>query len=210
MVEKAKIIPCDKNGKELSDDKNIVTVMFNPSEYTVLNEVKYLKTDHNIQFKNFEMPEFKVSLFYDTYETGTDVREETKKIISLMEPTVAGVKTMRPPVCVFVWGLFKYRGVISSVQQRYTMFMPNGIPVRALLDVTFMSRELDKKIEDWQGLNACRKLWTVKSGDRLDLIAGEALKDPRQWRRIAEANRIVNPVDFPGKEDIGRTLVIPD
>ncbi|MNL54211.1 hypothetical protein D3C87_1775220 [compost metagenome] len=50
----------------------------------------------------------------------------------------------------------------------------------------------------------------VKSGDRLDLIANEALKEPLAWRRIAELNKIVNPIGFPGKNDIGRTLVIPD
>jgi nucleoid-associated protein YgaU len=100
--------------------------------------------------------------------------------------------------------------LLSKIEQKFTMFMDNGTPVRSLLDVTFITDEPDKSVEDSQGLNACRKLWVVKSGDRLDLIANEALKEPLAWRRIAELNRIANPVGFPGKNDIGRTLVIPD
>ncbi|MFZ5986678.1 MAG: peptidoglycan-binding protein LysM [Bacillota bacterium] len=208
MVEKAKIIPYDKNGRE--DKTNEVVVMFNPNEYTVSVEAKYTGEDNKKQFLITEIPELKVSLFYDTYDKRSDVRKETGKIIALMKPTIPGKETKRPPECSFIWGKFSYRGVITSVQQRFTMFLENGIPVRAVLDVTFTSHDLDKKVENLKGLEACRKLWMVKSGDRLDLIANEVFKDPLQWRRIAKANRIVNPVDFPGRSDIGKTLVIPD
>lgn len=208
MVEKAKIIPYDSNGRE--DRSNEVEVMFNPNEYTVSVEAKYTGEEDKRQFQKTEIPDLKVSLFYDTYEERTDVRKETNKIIALMKPTIAGKETKHPPDCGFVWGKFSYRGVITSVQQKFTMFLENGIPVRAILDVTFTSHDLEKKIDNLKGLEACRKLWVVKSGDRLDLIAEEVFKDPLNWRKIAKANRIKNPIDFPGKKDIGRTLVIPD
>ena len=54
------------------------------------------------------------------------------------------------------------------------------------------------------------KLWTVKSGDRLDLIADKALMDVSLWRKIADENNILNPREFPKDDDIGRTLIIPD
>ena len=90
------------------------------------------------------------------------------------------------------------------------MFLPTGVPVRATLDITFETKELEMKVEEDKGLQACRKLWTVKSGDRLDLIANQALRDPTQWRQIAKLNKISNPFNFPSKNDFGRILVIPD
>ncbi len=204
MAEKAKIIPQDIKGA------GEIPVMFNPNEYTISYEVKYTGEDDKKQFQITKTPEFKVSLFYDTYERRSDVRRQTKKITSLLKPTVSGKNTKRPPVCLFVWGEFTYRGVLSKIEQKFTMFLEDGTPVRALLDVTFITEELEKQVDKDKGREACRKLWVVKSGDRLDLIANEALKDPLKWRKIAEANRIVNPFGFPGKNDVGKTLVIPD
>jgi nucleoid-associated protein YgaU len=203
MAEKAKIFPVGTGGGPIE-------VMFNPNEYTVSFEGKYTGEQNNKQFQISEMPEFKVSLFYDTYEQRRDVRKETAKLTSLLAPKVSGKNTRKPPDCMFVWGGFTYRGLLSRIEQKFTMFLENGVPVRSLLDVTFITNESDKAVEDNKGLNACRKLWVVKSGDRLDLIAGEALKDPGAWRRIAELNKIANAIGFPGKNDVGRTLVIPD
>ncbi len=206
-IEKAKIYYVDDSGA------HHIEVMFNPNEYTVSYEAKYEGENDKKQFKVTQMPEFKVSLFYDTYErggTGADVRRETNKIVLLMKPSKSKKKTKLPPECVFSWGLFNYRGVVTRVDQRFTMFLGSGIPVRAVVDVTFTSSLLEKEVDVFKGLEACRKLWTVKSGERLDLIANAALKDPLKWRRIAEINKIVNPMEFPRKDDIGRILLIPD
>ncbi len=204
MAEKAKIIPLDLEGAQE------ISVMFNPNEYTVSFEAKYTGENDKKQFRVTETPEFKVSLFYDTYEKRSDVRNETKKITSLLDPKVSGKSTKKPPVCLFVWGGFTYRGVLAKIEQKFTMFMESGTPVRSLLDVTFIEEKLFKQEDKDKGLEACRKLWVVKSGDRLDLIANKALKDPLKWRSIADANQIVNPLGFPRKNDVGRILVIPD
>jgi len=37
------------------------------------------------------------------------------------------------------------------------------------------------------------KTYVVRPGDTLDMIAAELYEDRRQWRAIAEANRIDNP-----------------
>lgn len=203
MAEKAKIIPLEGGGGPIE-------VMFNPNEYTLSFEATYTGEDSKKQFLKTEVPDFTVTLFYDTYEKGTDVRKETLKVTSLLYPTVRGAKTMQPPTCLFIWGGFTYRGILKKITQKYTMFLPTGVPVRSILDITFETKELEMKVEEDKGLQACRKLWTVKSGDRLDLIANQALRDPTQWRQIAKLNKIANPFSFPSKNDFGRTLVIPD
>ncbi len=202
MVEKAKI-------------QNLATgetypVMFNPSEYHVSIAAQLAGEGTCLQFKRVNIDDFVVPLFFDTYEQQTDVRNETENITSLVMPTVEGKKTKQPPVCLFLWGNFSYKGVIYKIDQKFTMFLSSGIPVRSDLTLTFKSiitTDEDAKLTEKE---ACRKLWTVKSGDRLDLIAYNALKDPTQWRKIAELNNIVNPLIFPTQDDIGKLLIIPD
>lgn len=201
-VEKAKIIVID-TGEE-------IPVMFNPSSYTISTTAQTSGEGSAIQFDRINVGDFSVSLFFDTYEKQTDVRKETKKIVSLLMPTVEGQETRRPSICRFVWGSFGYKGIINKVDQNFTMFLESGLPVRANLTVVFKSVITSQEDAQFKGREACRKLWTVKSGDRLDLIAFNTLKDPAQWRKIAKANMIINPLSFPTEEDLGRVLIIPD
>jgi nucleoid-associated protein YgaU len=58
------------------------------------------------------------------------------------------------------------------------------------------------------GTNKTR-VWAIKAGDRLPVIAGEVYGDPRLWRVIAEANDINDPLGFPTTEDVGRVILVP-
>lgn len=207
MAEKAEIVIL-KEDNETRDYS--IPVMYNPKEYSVSTEGAISGEGSNIQFQKVNIKDFDVSLFFDTYEKGSDVRKETEKIISLVVPTVEGKETKQPPVCLFLWGDFSFKGIVYKVTQKFTMFLDSGIPVRALLSVTFKSVVTKEEDARFKGKEACRKIWTVKSSDRLDLIAHKALKDSALWRRIADANNIVNPLAFPGDKDMGRMLIIDD
>lgn len=202
MVSKAQII--------ILDTKEKIDVMFNPREYTVSTIAQLKNEGSSLEFEKVNVSDFSVTLLFDTYEKQTDVREKIEKITSLVMPTVAGKDTKQPPICLFSWGKFIYKGIIYKHDQKFTMFLPSGIPVRADLTITFKSVITTEEDAKFKGKDACRKLWTVKSGDRLDLIADRALKDVSLWRKIADENKIVDPLDFPKDDDIGRTLIIPD
>lgn len=75
MAKKAQIIPLDLAGM------GPISVMFNPNEYTVSFEGKYTGENDKKQFQRSETPEFKVSLFYDTYEKRKDVRRDRKSVV---------------------------------------------------------------------------------------------------------------------------------
>jgi hypothetical protein len=206
MLEKAKIKVEGKN--------EAISVMFNPNEYSVSHTAS-LQTEpetdtSNPFFNGLTLDDFVVVLIFDTYEKKSDVRKLTGEIQKLAMPTVEGTKRKKPPVCLFVWGSFTYKGIIYKVTQKFTLFLSDGTPVRAELTVTFKSVMTPEEYKKNMGIEACRKVWTVKSGDRLDLIANRALKNPVLWRRIAEENNIDSPLEFPKDSDIGRILIIPD
>lgn len=191
--------------------------MFNPSEYSVVTSGVY--DAENLKdpfFKTTKIEDFTVKLIFDTYEnhghneSGTDVRKKTEKITKLIMPTAERANDKKPPLCLFSWGNFKYKGVITKIDQKFILFLPNGTPVRAELTVVFRAVMTEKEYAQYMGLEACRKTWIVKSGDRLDLIADRELKDATLWRKIADENHIDNPLEFPGKDDIGKRIIIPD
>lgn len=49
--------------------------------------------------------------------------------------------------------------------------------------------------------------WPVAQGDRFDLVAARTLGDSQASWRIADANRVMDPVELT--EQIGRRLLIP-
>jgi len=198
--------------------------MFNPSEYTVSTEAEMptssgagadgsaikCPNEQNPSFSKVNVKDFTVKLLFDTYEKKSDVRTLTNKIAKLLIPTVEGVTNKMLPVCKFVWGGFTYKGWIYRLDQKFTLFLPNGKPVRAELTATFKAAVTPEEYKKNMGMEACRKVWKVKSGDRLDLIAQSTLKNVSLWRKIAEENNINDPLAFPGSNDIGRILIIPD
>jgi nucleoid-associated protein YgaU len=208
MVEKAKIRVLE--GPDKGDIDFPAQTMYNPVDYNVKKEIQKTGKGGKIQFNSVDIPEYSIKLFFDTYEKKTDVREYTEKIVSLLKPTVKGKHTKRPPICLYVWGSFSYRGIVSRVNQKFLLFIESGVPVRAELDVTFSSVLIKEEEAELSSRSESRKLWPVKTGDRLDLIAYSTLKDPAQWRKIAEANEIDNPLSFPDSDDIGRILIIPE
>jgi nucleoid-associated protein YgaU len=187
-----------------------IKVMFNPSEYTVSADANIGSKEKKPFFNEITLNDFKVKLIFDTYEKKADVRKLTNKIGKLVMPTISGKKIKKPPICLFIWGKVIYKGIISNISEKFTLFLSTGIPVRAELEVTFKALVTPEQDLKNKGMDACRKVWTVKSGDRLDLIANETLKDPALWRMIAKENNIDNPLSFPKNSDIGRMLIIPD
>lgn len=209
MVEKAQIKILD----DTDEKTEIIDVMFNPEDYTV-SLLGSSDTDEGQEsspsFNKVDIVDFIVKSFFDTYETQSDVREKTNKIAKLLMPAVEVTDRNRPPICLFVWGKFTYKGIIHKLDQKFTMFLETGIPVRAELTFTFKSVATPQEYAEYMGIEACRKVWTVKSSDRLDLIAHRTLKDAALWRKIADENNIDDPIAFPRTHDIGKTLVIPD
>ncbi|UYC18437.1 hypothetical protein NRY95_11010 [Xanthomonas campestris pv. phormiicola] len=187
-----------------------IPVMYNPTELSLNKTVVLQGQGSNIQFQRVEDDDLTVSLFFDTYEQQADVRTKTNRIVALTQPSVGNGDRREPPVLVFTWAGPLFVGMISKLDQKFTMFLSSGVPVRAELSVTFKSVLTPQEDQHAQGKFNCRRLWQVRENDRLYLIAQRTLGDPEQWRLIAAANGIDDPLNFPTRADIGRLLVIVD
>jgi nucleoid-associated protein YgaU len=178
----------------------------------------------DLEFRSVAAETLSIELFFDTYESrkatsikdtlvalvptvlsqreSTDVRRHTRKVAALAE---VDPRLHRPPLCELRWGAFDiFRGVLTSVAQRFTLFLDDGTPVRATLTCSFLGLRMDYTAKELQSSDVA-KTRVVRRNDTLHSLAAEEYRDPALWRHIARANGIVNPRDLKP----GTVLVIP-
>ena len=86
-------------------------------------------------------------ILFDTYEDGGDV---VKQYIENFRKSVEFVKGKeRPPIYQFMWGKQVYlrRCFIEKLNYKLTMFLPDGTPVRAVID-SLTLKEADEPKEN--------------------------------------------------------------
>lgn len=198
-----------------------IPVMFNPEEYTVSKDNNFAQMAVPglrapiIQFVHGNMQTLEMELFLDTYEehrvasrvinqAGDDVRKLTRQVTDLLNinPT-----THAPPVLIFAWASLTFTCVLARATQRFIMFLPDGTPVRARLQVTFNeftnadleAKEIKRETVDYT------KIHTVSQGETLSSIAWRTYGNPRLWRPIA----LRNGIDNPHVLQVGRNLILP-
>lgn len=180
------------------DGDSVVPVLFNPSEYSISSSNNFAKhavqglTNKVYQFMGGEEKKLSLDLFFDTYEMGIDVRMFTSLI---MRATEIDEHLHAPPLCTFMWGSLRFKGVITSVTQNFTMFLSTGIPVRAKLSLQFETAEtIEEQRQKAPFQSADRtKQRVLLDKEQLWAIAAKEYDDPSQWRVIAKANQIENP-----------------
>ncbi len=212
-LKRAEIFEVDDQ-RERVKGGNSVPCMFNPFEYTVTKSNSFKEPDAT-NSKNAPKAEFskggaqtlQLSLFFDTYETDTDVRDETNKLWDFMavkaKPNKRPHQKDSPPLVAFAWGPFYFVAYITNMTQKFILFTRDGKPVRAKVDVTF-TQYVDEKDEPPQnptsGEGPINRIWRVTGGDRLDLIAANVYGDATKWRAIAERNQLTDPLALrPGQ-----------
>jgi len=190
----------------LADESKKVVCHFNPENITIDKQVTW-KRRPNIGddasppiFAGGEPLTLSLQdLLFDTTDKGTDVRNEYKMLteLAMINKNTKDPKTGQsaPPSCRFQWGSFlAFKAVIESVSQTFTLFKPDGTPLRAKLTVSVREVPDPPGLQNPTSRSEARKIWVVQEGQRLDWIAYQEYGDSAQWRYIAETNYLDNPL----------------
>jgi hypothetical protein len=206
-----------------------IEVKFNPTEYTLnkgaqIAEVTIPGLDSPVlQFVRGQTETLSLDLFFDSTEDGMDdsatsVTETTDQFYQLVK--IDGT-THAPPVCFFCWGSefpgqrsyasmgggtgsqqrHGFKCVVESVRQRFTLFSPQGVPLRATLTVSLKEyKTLSEQIAEINKQSSDHsQTHVVATGETLSQIANDVYEDPSQWRAIADQNAILDPLNLtPG------------
>lgn len=170
-LSKASLILAEKDGKGIGQTQGKeegIEFMFNPTELKFSRTLNIEQAQgavnksgqNKTSFKHPNPYQLTISNImldtYDTYEDGKkqplSVLKHLKKFTDTVEYVKKGKgKEKRPPIYFFTWGTNKYlRCFIKSCNFRLTMFLADGTPVRAILDLTLEQAD-SQKAEPNQG-----------------------------------------------------------
>lgn len=198
-----------------------IACLFNPSTLTIAvhnswhDEGTPGKGEASVAFSGTQPGSFDLELLFDTTDTGDPVTKHTDKLSKLMkvDPSLPGHDPQRnrgrPPWVRFHWGdLHSFRAVVESLSVTFIFFASNGQPLRARVTLALKQYEAEGS---WgpqnptSGTPEPHRVHQVQTGETLDRIAARYFGRATEWRTIAEANRIVDPMRLPP----GTLLVIP-
>ncbi|HOU12872.1 MAG TPA: hypothetical protein PKZ84_07120 [Anaerolineae bacterium] len=218
--EKAKIVTVDEKGNELGllDSRKVeLEFQFNPDSIKVVKSVAWKgenvarRNAPDLKFGGGASATFDLTLVFDTSSNieYRDVRMYTNQLLKLVMMSGAVDERKPPPQVKFQWGkLALFLAVVEKVTIEYTLFDPDGTPIRA--HATVELKQQDAR-DDYAGSTnpttrtESRKTRVVQVGDRLDVIAYQEYGSAAHWRHLAAANGLYDPRDLHP----GQILVLP-
>jgi hypothetical protein len=189
-----------------------IEVLLNPTEYTVRHGASWADQalpgldQPALQFVRGDASTLNLELLIDRSEDRTTILQD---LVDLRKLVRIDSEMHSPPVVEFRWGTqgSVFRGVVTSLTERFVLFSEGGDPWRARVTL---------EMKSWAGLDALfttanphspdrTRTWVVRQGDDLSRIAQWAYGNPALWRPIAEANGIERPRALV----VGQVLLVP-
>jgi hypothetical protein len=188
-----------------------VPLRFNPTDYKVSKS----NTFAEIPIPGLETPPLQyvrggndtltLQALVDTSDTLEDVG--VKYVERLRRLMVPDSELHAPPIVRFVWHETVFTGVLEKLDVSYLLFQPDGVPLRAQLDITLKQwRPAAEQVNDPpRSSPTVEKSYVVRRGDTLSSIAATVYRRPGAWRELARANGIGDPRELRP----GRVLTVP-
>jgi len=112
-----------------------------------------------------------------------------------------------PNYVKLLWGRFVFKCQLISLSVKFTLFSPEGIPLRAELDCgfkRFVDYNTKLKEEDNKSPDMTRII-TIKEGDSLPLLCYEHYGATKYYLQVARQNALASPLNLR----IGQRIVLP-
>lgn len=200
--------------------KNLVTsetvkFMFNPYEFAFTKSNSWNEepvTGQNVPKVSFQHGgpiTLKLTLHFDSQDSGTDVRQYTNALWTMMlvteqEKNQRSGKSQPPPVA-FEWGKLYFKAIITNMTQTFTLFSEKGVPLRCKIDIDLKQFHDENDVQPQipgqpPGQGAAQATPKIE-GQSLDQMAAQQTGSSSNYRKVAEDNNINDPLNVPnGKQ----------
>ena len=132
-----------------SDESTKVECVFNPESLrvSIANQLGQQESGGNSNTQSASPPKTKldVSLFFDTTESGKDVRGTSDGATGSLKTFAfpVGDSNPSPPQIKFIWGSFIYEGVIESFNETLDFWSSEGVPLRSAIQISLQGSNFD-------------------------------------------------------------------
>jgi phage tail protein X len=197
------------------DAANPLAVAINPAAYTqtmgaVFNEDKSAGAD--AKPKTFNRPN-EVTLQMELVIDGTGAvpgtagRSVEQQIADFRRVAVQiNPKTGSPHYLKLVWGTMVFKGRLQSLSVNYTLFNPDGSPLRAKLNASFSGPIADNEAKRGSARRGkAAELVTIQDGDTLPALCTRFYGNPLAYLMVARANGL----DSVRSLSTGAKLLLP-
>lgn len=208
-------------------------VAYNPTEFTLeksvtLAEIGVLGIDSPLlQFVNGGLETLSFEVLCDATdataakERPVSVTEQTDRLYRLVK---VDPDTHAPPIVEFIWGASfpgqslppsagsqsrsSFKGLVTDISQRYTLFAEDGTPLRATVRLTLAEyRPLETQIAEIDPESPDRThVHLLAEGDELWSLSARYYRRADRWRVIADHNGLTDPRRLPPP---GTALEVP-
>lgn len=203
-------------GAGLGPSRGRIAFQFNPSELTLRKAARWgtepaRDAQHTgpAEFQGAEPSTLDLEMFFDASVGGLDVTKTVDTLFGCCVPTSQSRSQRKPvpPLVVFHWGkITGFAAYITSVSANYTLFTPEGTPVRATCQVNLQEIAAEPGRQNpTSGALAPHRTHTLVAGETLASVAARDYGMPTLWRGLAEANGIDDPMRIPP----GTSLIVP-
>jgi len=207
----------EKNDFKKENNDLRFTTPINPETFTKTSHIELDKSQGHGQpgadpvYKSTAPEELKIEFILDGTKSMEGYVEKFKKIevhkqIEKFTKCVYQYKgkTHRPMFLIVVWGSeLKFKCVLSQMDISYSLFSPNGNPLRAKISATFIKYEKPEVIFRAKNISSpdLTHYQTVKQGDRLDLMTYNTYDDSNFLFQVARTNNLISTRNIkPGME----------
>lgn len=200
---KLRISPCDvKDGVAKVNGKPSFEALINPAGYRHVSEIRYSR---NVAFGPGVERKFSTNKpdrieFKEMILDGTGVVEGTRTSVKQQIDLLRSVAytyqgtNHEPPVVEVSWGPLLFKARMESLAVDYTLFKPNGEPLRAKVSLTFVAYKSTDEVFREAGLESpdLTHLVEVKAGDTLPLLCHQIYNDSSYYMEVARINNLDN------------------
>jgi Contractile injection system tube protein len=216
-LAKAKLVELDAAFKDPAPGGRTVTVQFNPDtlKVTYANRTQQPQSAGDQrgnaprQVVGAGSSKLALQLWFDVNGTDAggvrDVRQLTRPVTAFMLPASpsgggGGTNQPAPPGVRFLWGTFRFDGLMDSAEETLDFFSPDGRPLRASVSIGLSGQVEIVPPEGGAASPAAaagptpgtRPLTPVPAGGTLPGLVA-ALGVGVDWQDVAAANGIENP-----------------
>ncbi len=133
------------------------------------------------------------------------VKEQVDKFLKLTFQTNS--ETHQPPYLILNWGILTFNCKLKKADVVYTLFTPDGKPLRAKIQATFIEHVPESVRESRNRLRSpdLTRFREVQEGDKLPLLAFDIYEDSKYYLQLAR----INGLNHFRKLKTGQSLRMP-